>query len=120
MRTVCLRAVAVAAIAALSLLAAAGSASARTVPVYTYPGQYYDGTGSTAGTLAVPGDIDMNQVAEKGYVVDPVRLNGSVSQFDGEGNPLAFSALEGATSIPVHLEGPNRVAVDNSTTSSKG
>ena len=83
------RILAVAAIAALSLLAAAGSASARTVPVYTYTGQYYDGAGSTAGTLAVPGDIEVNQTAEKGYVVDPVRLNGSVSQFDAEGNPLA-------------------------------
>jgi hypothetical protein len=110
----------VAAIAALSMLAAAGSASARTVPVYTYTGQYYDGTGSTAGTLAAPTDLDLNQTAEKGYVTDPVRLAGSVSQFDGEGNPLAFSALEGATAFPLHDESAQRVAVDNSTTSSKG
>ncbi len=115
-----MRVLAVAAVAALSVLAAAGSASARSVPVYTYTGQYYDGAGSTAGTLAVPGDIEMNQTAEKGYVVDPVRLNGSVSQFDNEGNPLGFSALEGATAIPVQIEGPSHVAIDNSTASSKG
>ncbi len=114
------RVLTVAAIAALSLLAAAGPASARTVPVYTYTGQYYDGTGSTAGTLAVPTDLDMNQTAEKGYVTDPARLGGSVSQFDGEGNPLAFSALEGATAISLHAESAQRVAVDNSTTSSEG
>ena len=114
------RVLTVAAIAALSLLAAAGPASARTVPVYTYTGQYYDGTGSTAGTLAVPTDLDMNQTAEKGYVTDPVRLGGSVSQFDADGNPLAFSALEGATAISLHAESAQRVAVDNSTTSSEG
>jgi hypothetical protein len=114
------RALAVFALAAIALLAGAVQAGARTVPVYTYTGQYYDGTGSTAGTLAVPGDIDLNQTAEKGYVVDPVRLEGSLSQFDGEGNPLEFSALEGATSIPVHVEGPSRLAVDNSTMPSKG
>ena len=114
------RALAVLALAALSLLAGAAQASARTVPVYTYTGQYYDGTGSTAGTLAYPSDLDLNQTAEKGYLTDPARLGGSVSQFDGDGNPLAFSALEGATAIPLHLEAAERVAVDNSSMSSHG
>ncbi len=62
----------------------------------------------------------MNQTAEKGYLTDPARLGGSVSQFDGEGNPLAFSALEGATAFPLHLEAAERVAVDNSSMSSHG
>ena len=114
------RALAVLALAALSLLAGAAQASARTVPVYTYTGQYYDGAGSTAGTLAYPSDLDLNQTAEKGYLTDPARLGGSVSQFDGEGNPLAFSALEGATAVPLHLEAAEHVAVDNSSTSSHG
>ena len=114
------RALAVLALAALSLLAGAAQASARTVPVYTYTGQYYDGAGSTAGTLAYPSDLDLNQTAEKGYLTDPARLGGSVSQFDGVGNPLAFSALEGATAVPLHLEAAEHVAVDNSSTSSHG
>src|SRR5262245_26161383 len=104
------RVLTLAAIAGLALLAAAGSAIARTVPVYTYTGQYYDGAGSTAGTLAAPTDMDMNQTAEKGYVTDPVRLGGSVAQFNSAGNPLAFSALEGATAIPLHAESAQHVA----------
>jgi hypothetical protein len=119
-RKTVVRVLAIAAIAALSLLAAAGSAIARTVPVYTYTGQYYDGTGSTAGTLAAPTDVDLNQTAEKGYVTDPVRLGGSVSQFDRDGNPLAFSALEGATAIDLNADSAQHVAVDNSSTSTKG
>jgi hypothetical protein len=114
------RALAVIALVALSLLAGAAQASARTVPIYTYTGQYYDGAGSTAGTLAYPSDLDLNQTAEKGYLTDPARLGGSVSQFDGEGNPLAFSALEGATAVPLHLEAAEHVAVDNSSMSSHG
>ena len=115
------RALAILGLAALALLAGAVQASARTVPIYTYTGEYYDGAGSTAGTLAYPSDLDLNQTAEKGYLTDPARLGGSVSQFDSDGDPLAFSALEEETAIPLHLgEAADRVAVDNSSMSSHG
>jgi hypothetical protein len=114
------RLLAVAALTAMALLAIVGTAGARTVPVYTYTGKYYDGTGSTAGTLAFGTDVAVNQATNHVYVTDPSRLEGSVSQFDSEGNPLPFSALEGATAVSPHREGADRVAVDNSSTGSAG
>ena len=78
-------------------------ARSRSTPT---PASTTTGPGPRRERSPYPGDIDMNQTAEKGYVADPVRLSGSVSQFDGEGNPLAFSALEGATADP----GPRRRA----------
>jgi hypothetical protein len=96
------------------------TADARTVPVYSYTGTYYDGTGSTAGPLGYAADADMNQAASTGVVTDPGALGGSVSQFDAEGGPLAFSALGGETSIPMNVEGAYRVAVDNSSSVSQG
>lgn len=108
-------------IAALAAaMALAGSAAARTVPVYTYTGAYYDGAGSTAGPIQFATDVDMNQTASRGLVTDPGALGGSVSQFDADGNPLGFSALSGATSIPMNTEGAYRVAVDNSPTATQG
>ena len=116
----CGRAIAIAALTVTALLAIAVSASARTVPTYTYTGKYYDGSGSTAGTLVVGNDVAINQANGKGYVADPYRLGGSISQFDAEGNPLPFSALEGATSVRYEEEGAPKVAVDNSPTATQG
>ncbi len=108
-------------LAAIATQAAlAGPAAARTIPVYTYSGHYYDGQGSTAGTLATGTDVDLNQTNGNGYVTDPNRMNGSFSQFDADGDPLAFPGLDGATAISLHGEGAQRVAVDNSSTSSQG
>lgn len=107
-------------LAAALVLCIAAAASARTVPVYTYTGDYYDGAGSTAGTLVAGADVAINQSNGKGYVGDPARLGGSVSQFDPDGDPLPFSALEGATAFPYAAEGSPRVAVDNSSAASQG
>lgn len=102
-----------AALAALvATLALAGSAAARTIPLYTYTGKYYDGAGSTAGTLAFATDVAINQGNGRGYVTDPARMGGSFSQFGPEGNPLAFTALEGATAIALEGEGAQKVKVD--------
>jgi hypothetical protein len=110
----CGRALAIAAITVTAMLAIAVSAAARTVPTYTYTGKYYDGNGSTAGTMVVGKDVAVNQANGRVYVVDPARLEGSVSQFDAEGNPLPFSALEGATAFSYGMEGDPKIAVDNS------
>src|SRR5215207_2271174 len=103
-----------------SFLAIAGPAAARTIPIYTYTGDYYDGFGSTAGTLAFGLDVDIDQSTGNGYVVDPGRLNGSVAKFDADGDPLAFAALDGATAIPLNSEGAEKVAVDNSGGATQG
>ena len=101
------RALAILGLAALSLLAGAVQASARTVPVYTYTGQYYDGTGSTAGTLAFrQRHRPSNQTAEKGYVVDPGRGTAPSRRFDREGNPLAFArSKEDVARMPSESKG---------------
>src|SRR4051812_26426314 len=88
------RTLAAALVAIAALLAVAGLAAARTIPVYTYTGDYYDGAGSTAGTLVVGVDVAVNQSNGKAYVADPARLGGSISQFDADGDPLPFPALE--------------------------
>ncbi len=115
-----LRALIVAIIATAATMAIVGSAAARTIPRYTYTGDFYDGFGSTAGTLSFGTDVDLNQVTGNGYVSDPNRLNGSVSQFDPDGDPLEFSALEGATAFALPNGGGYRVTVDNSATASQG
>ena len=110
----------VAALAVVALLALAGSASARTVPLYTFTGDFYDGSGSTAGTVAQATDVDVNQSTGNGFITDTARLGGSFSQFDADGDPVAFSALEGATSISLKVDGAYRIAVDNSGTATQG
>jgi DNA-binding beta-propeller fold protein YncE len=108
-------------LAVVALLAFAATAAARTVPTYTYTGEYYDGTGSTAGPMSVGRDVAVNQENGRVYVVDPGTLGGSISQFDAEGNPLPFSALAGATAIPYLMqEGNPRIAVDNSSRATQG
>jgi hypothetical protein len=115
------RLAALTAFAAAALLALAGPASARTIPLYTYTGDYYDGFGSTAGTVAAAFDVAVNQSTGNGLVTDPARGNGgSFSQFNPAGNPLAFSALEGATSISTLVDGSYRIAVDDSGTATEG
>jgi hypothetical protein len=111
-------ALAIAAIACV--LALAAPALARTIPLYTYTGKYYDGAGSTAGTLAFGNSVAIDQVTNDGYVTDPARMDGSFSKFDADGKPAAFSALEGATAIALQGEGAEKVKVDNSATPSQG
>jgi hypothetical protein len=111
---------AIAVLVLAATLVQVSAAFARTVPVYSYTGQYYDGTGSTAGTLVVGTDVAASQTTQRVYVTDPSRLEGSLSQFDASGNPVAFSSLGGATSIRLELGGAERVAVDNSSTVSAG
>jgi hypothetical protein len=109
------------AFAAAALLALAGPASARTVPLYTYTGDYYDGFGSTVGSVAAGTDVAVDQSTGNGLVTDAARGNGgSFSQFDPAGNPVAFSALEGATSVSTIVDGSYRIAVDDSGTATEG
>src|SRR3954451_10851776 len=101
------------------LVALAGPASARTIPLYTYTGDYYDGFGSTAGTVASGSDVDVNQTTGTGFLNDAARQS-SFSQFDSDGNPVAFSGLGGATSVFLNVDGSYRIAVDNSGAPSSG
>lgn len=114
------RALAIAIMAIIPAAVIAGQASARTVPVYSYTGEFYDGTGSTAGLLASSTDVEVSQETGNVYVADPARFNDSVSQFDASNDPLAFSALNGATAISLNSSGVPRIAVDQSPTQSHG
>jgi hypothetical protein len=113
------RALALALAATAAVLALAAPALARTVPLYTYTGKYYDGAGSTSGTLAFGSDVAVDQTTNYAYVTDPGRND--VSKFDPDGKPAAFSALEGATSLEdVGGESVQQLKVDNSPTPSQG
>jgi hypothetical protein len=111
--------VTVAVFAAAAVWAVAATASARTIPIYTYTGSYYDGLGSTAGTLSQGTDVDVNQSTGNG-IVTAVGRGSTFSQFDSNGDPTPFSALEGATSGDTEVPGSYRVAVDNSGTATNG
>ena len=103
------------------MIVGAGSAAARTIPLYEFSGDYYDGAGSTAGTLAQGVDVDFDIANDIAYVSDPGRLvGGSVSRFDADGDPLGFPAREGDTAIALNGEGAGRLAVDNSGLSTQG
>ena len=78
------RALAAALIATAAVLALAAPALARTVPLYTYTGKYYDGAGSTSGTLAFGSDVAVDQTTNYAYVTDPGRND--VSKFDPTAN----------------------------------
>ena len=102
-----------------AVLALAGPALARTIPLYTYTGKYYDGFGSSSGTLAFGTDVAVDQTTHYAYVTDPGRND--VSKFDPDGKPAAFSALEGKTSLEdVGAESVQKLKVDNSPTASQG
>jgi hypothetical protein len=102
-----------------AVLALAGPALARTIPLYTYTGKYYDGFGSSSGTLAFGSDVAVDQTTHYAYVTDPGRND--VSKFDPDGKPAAFSALEGKTSLEdVGAESVQKLKVDNSPTASQG
>jgi hypothetical protein len=120
-RGTCLAVLASLLLGAAWMVVGAGSAAARTIPLYTFTGDYYDGAGSTAGTLAQGLDVGIDVDTGNGYVSDPGRLpGGSVSRFDADGDPVGFPAREGDTAIAMNREGAYRLAVDNSGTASQG